>query len=118
MRKLLLLLVFTFFVASCSRDPKVQARRYVENGNKFYEKSKFKEASIMYRRALQKDLRYGEAYYRLALADIKLAAYGDAVRSLHRAVELQPENSDAVVKLADIYMLAIAQDRDHTAPLV
>ncbi len=66
MRKLLLLLVFTFFVASCSRDPKVQARRYVDNGNKFYAKSKFKEASIMYRRALQKDLLFGDAYYRLA----------------------------------------------------
>ena len=89
-RKLLLLLAFTFFMASCSRDPKVQAQRYVENGNKFFEKSKFKEASIMYRRALQKDLRFGEAYYRLALADIKLASYGDAVRSLRRAVELQP----------------------------
>src|ERR1700686_4293785 len=96
MRKFLLLLVLTFFVASCSRDPKVQGRRYVDNGNKFFEKSKFKEASIMYRRALQKDLRFGEAYYRLALTDINLAAYGDAVRSLRRAIELPPENSDAV----------------------
>jgi tetratricopeptide (TPR) repeat protein len=118
MRKLLLLLVFTLFVASCSRDPKVQARRYVDNGNKFYEKSKFKEASIMYRRALQKDLRYGEAYYRLALADIKLAAYGDAVRALRRAVELQPDNMDAAIKLSDILMVAISQDRDHSDELV
>src|SRR5580692_4855973 len=112
-RKLLVLLVFTFFVASCSRDPKVQAQRYVENGNKFFEKSKFKEASIMYRRALQKDLRFGEAYYRLALADIKLAAYGDAVRSLRRAVELEPDNTDAAVKLCDILTVAITQDRAH-----
>lgn len=112
-RKLLVLLVFTFFMASCSRDPKVQARRYVENGNKFYEKSKFKEASIMYRRALQKDLRFGEAYYRLALADIKLAAFGDAVRALRRAVELEPDNADAAVKLCDILMIAVNQDRDH-----
>jgi tetratricopeptide (TPR) repeat protein len=118
MRKLLLLLLFTFFLASCSRDPKVQARRYVENGNKFYEKSKFKEASIMYRRALQKDLRFGEAYYRLALADIKLAAYGDAVRALRRAVELQPDNADAEVKLSDILMVAIGQDRDHSDDLI
>jgi len=118
MRKLLLLLLFTFFLASCSRDPKVQARRYVENGNKFYEKSKFKEASIMYRRALQKDLRYGEAYYRLALADISLAAYGDAVRALRRAVELQPDNTDAAVKLCDILMIAIGQDRDHSDDLI
>src|ERR1700676_3107977 len=118
MRKFLVLLVFTFFVASCNRDPKVQARRYVENGNKFYEKAKFKEASIMYRRALQKDLRFGEAYYRLALADIKLAAYGDAVRALRRAVELEPANTDAAVKLSDILMIAIGQDRDHGADLI
>ena len=118
MRKLLLLLLFTFFLASCSRDPKVQARRYVENGNKFYEKSKFKEASIMYRRALQKDLRFGDAYYRLALADIKLAAFGDAVRALRRAVELEPDNADAAVKLSDILMVAIGQDRDHGDDLI
>ena len=118
MRKFLLLLVFTLFVASCSRDPKVQARRYVDNGNKFYEKSKFKEASIMYRRALQKDLRFGEAYYRLALADLKLAAYGDAVRALRRAVELEPNNTDAAVKLCDILMVAISQDQAHAEELV
>jgi len=117
-RKLLFLLAVLIMAASCSRDPKVQAQRYVENGNKFYEKSKYKEASIMYRRALQKDLRFGEAYYRLALADIKLTDYGDAVRSLRRAVELQPENSDAAVKLADIYMIAAGQDRDHGAELL
>jgi tetratricopeptide (TPR) repeat protein len=113
-RKLLLLLPVVFFLASCSRDPKVQAQRYVENGNKFFEKGKFKEASIMYRRALQKDLRFGEAYYRLALTDIRLAAYGDAVRSLRRAVELQPDNADAAVKLADIYLVASTQDRSNT----
>ncbi len=118
MRKLLLLLVFTIFVASCNRDPKVQARRYVDNGNKFFEKSKFKEASIMYRRALQKDLRFGEAYYRLALADIKLASYGDAVRSLRRAVELEPDNTDAAIKLSDILMVAISQDREHADELM
>jgi tetratricopeptide (TPR) repeat protein len=112
------LLLFTFFMASCSRDPKVQARRYVENGNKFYEKSKFKEASIMYRRALQKDLRFGDAYYRLALADIKLAAFGDAVRAFRRAVELEPDNTDAAIKLSDILLVAINQDRDHGEDLM
>jgi len=113
-RKLLLLLPVVFLVASCSRDPKVQAQRYVENGNKFFEKGKFKEASIMYRRALQKDLRFGEAYYRLALTEINLAAFGDAVRSLRRAVELQPDNADASVKLADIYIIAAAQDKGNS----
>ena len=115
--KFLLLLLFVFLVASCNRDPKVQAQRYVENGNKFFAKEKFKEASIMYRRALQKDLRFGEAYYRLGLTDLKLAAFGDAVRALRRAVELQPDNTDAAVKLADIYMVASTQDSQHAEEL-
>src|ERR1043166_1768029 len=86
-----LLLPFLLIVVSCSRDPKAQAQRYLENGNKFFAKAKFKEASIMYRRALQKDLRFGEAYYRLGLTDLKLAAYADAGRMLRRAVELRSE---------------------------
>src|SRR6266481_4659310 len=104
--KFLLLLLFVILAASCSRDPKVQAQRYLQNGNKFFDKGKFKEASIMYRRALQKDLRFGEAYYRLALADLKLASYGDAARALRRSVELQPNNADAASKLADIFLVA------------
>ena len=92
----------------------MQAQRYVQNGNKFFEKGKYKEASIMYRRALQKDLKFGEAYYRLALTEINLAAYGDAVRALRRAVELQPDNADASIKLADIYMVAATQDKGNS----
>ena len=107
---LLPLLLLAMMAASCNRDPRVQAQRYVENGNKFFEKSKFKEASIMYRRALQKDLRFGEAYYRLGLAALKMSAFSDAARALRRAVELQPKNSDAAARLADIYMVAATQD--------
>ncbi len=102
-------------LAACSRDPKVQAQRYVDNANKFFAKGKFKEASILYRRALQKDLRFGEAYYRLGLTDLKLGAYGDASHMLQRAVDLQPTNADAATKLGDLYMLASAQDAQHTA---
>src|SRR6266567_3195381 len=115
--KFLLLLLFVILVASCSRDPKVQAQRYLENGNKFFEKAKYKEASIMYRRALQKDLRFGEAYYRLALADLKLSSYGDAYKTLVRAVDLQPDNADAATKLADLTLLASAQDPGHSEQL-
>ncbi len=87
----------------------------MENGNKFFDKGKYKEASIMYRRALQKDLRFGEAYYRLGLTDLKLSSYSDAVRMLRRAAELQPSNSDAPAKLADLLLLASTQDQSHSA---
>jgi tetratricopeptide (TPR) repeat protein len=111
--KLLRLLPLVLVLASCSRDPKAQAQRYVDNGNKFFAKAKYKEAAIMYRKAMQKDLRFGEAYYRLGLTDIKLANYGDAIHQLQRAVSLQPDNMDATIKLADIYLIAASQDPNH-----
>src|SRR4051812_45415388 len=97
-RKLLTFVPLLLVIASCSRDPKAQAQRYTDSGNNFFNKGKYKEAGIMYRRALQKDLRFGEAYYRLALTELKLGSIGGAYNSLRRAVELQPENTDASVK--------------------
>src|SRR5579864_2855195 len=91
-------------LAGCTRDPKVRAQRYLDNGNKFFAKAKYKEASIMYRRALQRDLRNGEAYYRLALTDLKLGAFGDAAGMLRRGLEFQPTNADAATKLAELYV--------------
>jgi len=44
-------------LAGCSFDPKVAAKKYVANGNKYYDRGKYKEASIMYRRALSKEMR-------------------------------------------------------------
>jgi tetratricopeptide (TPR) repeat protein len=117
-RKLLRLLpLLLIILASCSRDPKVQAQRYLDNGNKFFAKAKYKEAAIMYRKALQKDLRFGEAYYRLGLTDLKLGSYSDAIHQLERAVSLQPDNVDATVKLADIFLVAAAQDANHRAQI-
>ena len=115
--KLFACLPVLLLLASCSRDPRAQAQRYVDNGNKFFSKEKYKEASIMYRRALQKDARFGEAYYRLALTDMKMAAYGDAARQLRRAVELQPNNIDAAIKLSDIFLMAAPGDPSHAAQI-
>jgi len=111
----LLLLVV---LASCNRDPKAQAQNYVNNGNKFFDRAKYKEAAIMYKKALNKNQLSGEAYYRLALADLKLGAPGEAVAMLRRAVELQPDNMDAHVQLADIYLFASTQDAKNGPPLV
>ena len=79
-------------LASCSSDPKVQAQRYVENGNKFFARAKYKEAAIMYRKALTKNALSGEAYYRLGLTDMKLGSLGEAVGIFRRAFDLQPDN--------------------------
>src|ERR1041384_4082794 len=87
-------------LASCNRSPRAQAQSNVENGNKFFAKTNYKAAALMYRKAIAKDPLYGEAYYRMALADLQLGALGEAVGMLRRAEELQPDNIDAKVQLA------------------
>lgn len=90
----------------CSTDPDVVKKKNLESGNKYFERGKYKEAIIMYKRALTKDKRYGEAYYRLALTELKLNDAGAAIRDFYRAAELQPENTDATTKLIDLFLAA------------
>src|SRR2546430_13182322 len=90
----------------CSRDPKVLREQCVNNGNKYFRNGKYKQASILYRRALQLDPKYAEAYYRLGITDMQLKDYSSAARSLQRATELDPANDDAAIRLAEIYVAA------------
>lgn len=103
-------------LASCSRDPNVVKQRYLESGDKYYARGKYREASIMYRNSLAKDALFGPAHYKLGLAELKLGRLRQAVAGLRRAVEripsTEPEYWDAAVKLADIYV-AVSQDRQH-----
>ncbi len=102
-------------LVSCSRDPNVAKRRYLESGNKYFDRGKYKEARIMYLNAKAKDQRWGPVYYRLGLTALKLGSVTEAVNAFRRAVELLPPSEadhwDAAVKLSEIYLVAT---RDKT----
>lgn len=100
------ILALSLLLNSCLSDPESRKKKFLANGNKYYDKAKFREASIMFRNALKEDARFGEAYYRLALTSVKLGQYGDALNAFQRAVELQPDNLDAFRQLTDLYMAA------------
>ncbi len=104
-----LLLAAAFSFTSCSRDPNVVKQRYLESGDKYYAMGKYNEARIRYRNALAKDMRFGKAYYKLGLTEIKREKFSDAVAAFRRALDL--DNTPAVkreirVKLSDIYLAA------------
>jgi tetratricopeptide (TPR) repeat protein len=104
-------------LVSCSRDPNVVKKRYYESGNKYFDRGRYKEASIQYRNALKRDPKYGPAHYKLALVNIKVGDVGGAVASLRRAIELvpadQPEHWDAVVKLTEIYLSVARGEKQY-----
>lgn len=75
---------------------------YVAKGNKFFSAGKYTDAAINYDKAIQKDRNYGEAYYRLGLADIKLQDAHPAFDALYRAVQLMPTNIQAKEELGSL----------------
>jgi tetratricopeptide (TPR) repeat protein len=105
-------------LVSCSRDPNVAKRRYLESGNRYFDRGKYKEAAIMYGDALQKDRLWGPAHYKLGLTWIKTGNLGGAVSELHKAIERLPKDSpdrwDAITKICEMY-LAAEQTRDTPA---
>ena len=117
-RFIALTLVAAMALVSCKGNPEAAKKRYVESGDKYFNKGRYREATIQYRNAVRIDGKYGLAYYKLALTALKQVPpdVGQAVRSLRRAKELmntdQPEHWDAVVKLAEIYLAAASQKYD------
>src|SRR5262245_9082858 len=111
MKRVLSALVVLLCLAACNRDPNVAKVKYVESGNNYFEKGNYKAALIMYRNALKRDMKYGEAYYRAGLTELKLQRWAAAAANLQRAVELQPQNLDAHVRLTNLYLNVYLADQ-------
>ena len=115
MRRLLCIALIVFAGISCSRDPEVVKRKYLESGNRYFEKGKFKEAYIMYRNALKKDARYSEAYYRVGLTELRMGQALAALRDLRRAADTDPKftNPDARVQAGNLVTTAYVMNPNH-----
>lgn len=120
MRHLIIALAAIALV-SCNRDPNYLKQKYLDSGNKYYEQKRLKEASIMYRKAIEKDRKFGPAYYHLALVDLDQQQVANAVPALRRAVELlkpgSADSDDATLKLAEIMLMAAQGAKDPSSIL-
>jgi tetratricopeptide (TPR) repeat protein len=117
----LALAVTALALVSCNRDPNYLKQKYLQNGNKYFAAGRLNEASIMYRKALEKDRRYGEAWYHLALTQLKQGGVASAVESLRRAEQSLPrgtaDSDDVILKLSEIYVIA-AQAQPNNQQIV
>ena len=105
-------------LAACDGDPRVASRKYLESGNRYFSRAKYKEASLLYRRALKKDGRYAEAWYQLGLTNDQLGDYAEARKDFARAMDLDPGNVGAVVRLGDLDLLFYAADQKTNKALL
>jgi tetratricopeptide (TPR) repeat protein len=92
--------------SACTQSPE----KLIAAGNRYHDGKKFKEASILYQKAIAKDKTNAEAYYRQGLNLLSDGNPVEASKYLRRAVDLKPSNTDAEIKLAEIYLGAYASN--------
>jgi tetratricopeptide (TPR) repeat protein len=95
----------------------VSKQGYLAKGNALFAAGKYDDASLNYRKAIQKDLSFGEAYYRLGLTAIKLDQEPLALEAFLHAVQLQPGNVDAKERFGDLCLSFYLADRSHPQAL-
>ncbi|MBZ5580236.1 MAG: tetratricopeptide repeat protein [Acidobacteriia bacterium] len=101
--------VFILLAVSCGKSP----ARLVEQGNQAFKAHKLDEASIDFRKAIQKDANFADAYFGLGQVLLQKGNAPQAYAAWSRAVELAPQNLEAKQKLADLALAGYLSDRRH-----
>jgi len=98
----ILLVSLLLFLPNCSRDPNVRKQKYLESGQRYFEKGKYREAAIQFSNAIQVDPRFGEAHYQLGRVYSRLQEWTPAYQEFTRSVDLQPDKFMARLDLASL----------------
>ncbi len=97
------LLAAVFALGGCSNPEKAKAE-HLSKGEAYLKESKFQEASIEFRNAIQIDGKLAAAHWGLARAYEGLQRAQEAVEELRKTTELDPNNMEARSKLGNIYL--------------
>jgi tetratricopeptide (TPR) repeat protein len=106
-----LALAATFLLSGCH-----SAKSYLEKGNALFAQGQFAEATLNYRKAIQKDPGFGEAYYRAGLAELKDTKdnkVAEALQDLQQGVRMMPDNQAARTDLTNLLLGAYIGDARH-----
>jgi tetratricopeptide (TPR) repeat protein len=91
-------------LAGCHRDPNVTKRKYLESGDRYYAKAKYREAAIQYQNAIKVDPKYAEAHYQLAQCYLRLVNLQGAYRELSRAIDQKPDDPKPQIALGNLLL--------------
>jgi Tfp pilus assembly protein PilF len=98
-----LLLAATLSSTGCANPAKAKAD-HVKKGEAYLKDSKFQEATLEFRSALQIDDKHADAHWGLARAFEGLERFPEMIDELRKAVSLDQNNLDARIKLGNYYL--------------
>ena len=92
-------------LSGCTNAEKAKAE-HVNRGEAYLKDSKFQEASLEFRNAIQIDQNLAAAHWGLARAYEGLQRFPEMIDSLRKTLELDKTNQDARLKLGNYYLAA------------
>src|SRR6476660_6856443 len=98
-----LLLAVAVFLAGCTNPEKAKAE-HVAKGEAYLKDSKFQEASLEFRNAIQIDDKLAAAHWGLARAFEGLERYPEMIDELQKTIAKDANNLDARLKLGNYYL--------------
>src|SRR5690349_19730856 len=98
-----LLLAVAIFLAGCTNPEKAKAE-HVKKGEAYLKDSKFQEASLEFRNAIQIDDKLAAAHWGLARAFEGMERYPEMLDELRKVVALDQNNLEARLKLGNYYV--------------
>ena len=98
-----LLLATAVLLAGCSNPEKAKAE-HVARGEAYLKESKFQEASLEFRNAIQIDNNLAAAHWGLARAFEGLERFPEMLDALRKTVNVDKNNVEARVKLGNYYL--------------
>lgn len=102
---LCVLLAAVISLGGCTNPEKAKAE-HVSKGEAYLKDSKFQEASLEFRNALQIDDKLSSAHWGLARAYEGLERFPEMFEELRKTVELDKSNLDARIRLGNYYLAA------------
>src|ERR1700694_510031 len=97
--------VLAALLTGCSKDPNVRKQKYLESGQRYYDKGQYREAEIQFENAIQVDSHFADAHYKLALAALKLQQWPTAYQELTTTIQIQPDQYAAHLDMANLLIL-------------
>ncbi len=98
-----LLLAAVISLGGCTNSEKAKAE-HVRKGEAYLKDSRFLEASLEFRNALQIDDKLAAAHWGLAQANEKLEHFPEMFDELRKTIELDKNNLEARNKLGNYYL--------------
>ena len=98
-----LLLAAVISLAGCTNPEKAKAA-HLQKGEAYLKDSKFQEASLEFRNAIQIDDKLAAAHWGLARAFEGLERFPEMIDELRKTISLDKDNLDARIKLGNYYL--------------